>query len=82
MAVVVLKAFLNLCSAVGNIVVQYAKKVIGASKVIAITSSASKCQWLTELGADCALDYNDSTFSNDLDRATEGFVDTYFDKSV
>lgn len=58
--------------AVGNIVVQYAKHVIGASRVIAIAGSDDKCQWLKEIGADVALNYKDKDFYQQLEKATEG----------
>ncbi|EGO01233.1 hypothetical protein SERLA73DRAFT_179361 [Serpula lacrymans var. lacrymans S7.3] len=65
--------------AVGNVVVQYAKKVIGASKVIAIAGTPEKCAWIKEMGADIALNYKAPSFKQDLNAATEGFVDAYFD---
>lgn len=65
--------------AVGNVVVQYAKKVIKAKKVIGITGSDEKCQWIKELGADFALNYKSDTFPRDLIDATSDFVDAYFD---
>ncbi|KAG1841051.1 hypothetical protein C8R48DRAFT_781506 [Suillus tomentosus] len=65
--------------AVGNVVVQYAKKVIKAKKVIGIAGSDEKCQWIKELGADVALNYKSDTFPQDLIDATSDFVDAYFD---
>ncbi|KAG2077123.1 NAD(P)-binding protein [Suillus decipiens] len=65
--------------AVGNVVVQYAKNVIKAKKVIGITGSDEKCQWIKELGADVALNYKSDTFAQDLIDATSDFVDAYFD---
>ncbi|KAG2127619.1 chaperonin 10-like protein [Suillus bovinus] len=59
--------------AVGNVVVQYAKKVLKAKKVIAITGSDKKCQWIKELGADVALNYKSDTFPQDLIDATSDF---------
>ncbi|TFK99225.1 hypothetical protein BDV98DRAFT_510664 [Pterulicium gracile] len=65
--------------AVGNMVVQYAKHVIGASKVVAISGSDEKAAWVEKLGADVSLNYKSSEFKKQLDDATEGFVDAYFD---
>ncbi|KIK36639.1 hypothetical protein CY34DRAFT_811136 [Suillus luteus UH-Slu-Lm8-n1] len=65
--------------AVGNVVVQYAKKVLKAKKVIAIVGSEEKCQWIKGLGADVALNYKSPTFAQDLVNATSDFVDAYFD---
>lgn len=65
--------------AVGNVVVQYAKKVMKAEKVIGIVGSDEKCQWIKELGADVALNYKSATFAQDLINATPDFVDGYFD---
>jgi NADPH-dependent curcumin reductase CurA len=67
-------------SAVGNVVVQYAKKVLKANKVIAIVGSEEKCQWIKKLGADVALNYKSATFAQDLVNATSDFVDAYFDR--
>ncbi|KAG1785414.1 uncharacterized protein HD556DRAFT_1314273 [Suillus plorans] len=68
--------------AVGNVVIQYAKKVIKAKKVIGIAGSDEKCQWIKELGADVALNYKSDTFPQDLIDATSDFVDAYFDNGV
>lgn len=65
--------------AVGNIVVQYAKHVIGAGKVVAISGSDDKVEWLKKLGADISLNYKHPEFKKQLNDATEGYVDTYFD---
>ncbi|KAG0695370.1 hypothetical protein DFH29DRAFT_1005522 [Suillus ampliporus] len=66
--------------AVGNVVIQYAKKVMKAKNVIGIAGSDEKCQWIKELGADVALNYKADTFPQDLIDATPDFVDAYFDK--
>ncbi|KAG1725079.1 uncharacterized protein EDB91DRAFT_1350877 [Suillus paluster] len=65
--------------AVGNVAIQYAKKVIKAKKVIGIAGTYEKCQWIKELGADVALNYKSDTFAQDLIDATPDFVDAYFD---
>ncbi|TFK95141.1 hypothetical protein BDV98DRAFT_556661 [Pterulicium gracile] len=65
--------------AVGNIVVQYAKHVLGASKVIGIVGTNDKAEWIKSLGADAVVNYKDADFKEKLIAATEGYVDTYFD---
>lgn len=45
-------------------------KILGASKVIGITVSAEKCEWLKEIGVDLAYDYHDpewqTKFANEV----------------
>jgi NADPH-dependent curcumin reductase CurA len=61
-------------------VVQIAKNIVQCKKVIGIAGGAKKCQYVTEkLGADVCIDYKSPTFEKDLNQATEGFVDVYFD---
>jgi len=64
---------------VGNVVVQYAKNIVGAARVIAIGGSQAECDWLRKIGADIALNYKDSSFKTGLIDATEEHVDAYFD---
>ncbi|KDQ55903.1 hypothetical protein JAAARDRAFT_208167 [Jaapia argillacea MUCL 33604] len=64
---------------VGNIVVQYAKNVVGASYVIAIAGSEEKCDWLRKHGADVALNYKSPTFEQELIEATPDYIDAMFD---
>ncbi|KAK4943501.1 quinone oxidoreductase [Elasticomyces elasticus] len=65
--------------AVGNMVVQIAKNIVGCSEVIGIAGSDEKCRWVESLGADKCLNYKSPTFEDDLIKATEGFVHVYFD---
>ncbi|KIK68550.1 hypothetical protein GYMLUDRAFT_237589 [Collybiopsis luxurians FD-317 M1] len=66
--------------ATGNVVVQLAKHVFKASKVIAIAGSDEKCEWLKTIGADVALNYKSSSFASDLAAAAKpSYVDCYFD---
>lgn len=65
--------------AVGNLVVQIAKHVLGAKKVIGIAGGEKKCKWVESLGADVCVDYKAADFKEKLWEATEGFVEVYFD---
>ena len=65
--------------ATGSMVVQIAKKMLGCKKVIGIAGSADKCKWVERLGADVCLNYKESSFKQDLIKATDGFVEVYFD---
>ncbi|KAJ4986101.1 quinone oxidoreductase [Stagonosporopsis vannaccii] len=65
--------------ATGSMVVQIAKHLIGCKKVIGIAGGEKKCKWVESLGADVCVDYKSATFKEDLKKATEGFVDVYFD---
>ena len=65
--------------ATGSMVVQIAKKMIGCKKVIGIAGSADKCKWVESLGADVCLNYKESSFKQDLIKATDGFVEVFFD---
>ncbi|EJD02364.1 NAD-binding protein [Fomitiporia mediterranea MF3/22] len=65
--------------AVGNVAVQYAKKVLGVKRVVAIAGSDEKCQWLKSIGADEAINYKRPTFVEDLIKATPDRVDSSFD---
>ncbi|PYH92934.1 NAD(P)-binding protein, partial [Aspergillus ellipticus CBS 707.79] len=47
--------------------------------VIGIAGSEEKCRWVERLGADVCLNYKKESFEEDLWKATEGFVDVYFD---
>lgn len=61
--------------ATGNIVVQYAKKVLDVQRVIAIAGSEQKCRWLESIGADIAVNYKSPTFAQDLQKASPKGVD-------
>lgn len=65
--------------ATGSMVVQIAKNVIGCKKVIGIAGGAEKCKWVESIGADICLDYKAPSFKDDLIKATDGFVEVYFD---
>ncbi|KAI4142061.1 MAG: hypothetical protein L6R39_005099 [Caloplaca ligustica] len=65
--------------ATGSMVVQIAKNVIGCKKVIGIAGGADKCKWVESLGADVCLDYKDSNFRDNLIKATEGYVEVFYD---
>ncbi|KAF2669764.1 NAD(P)-binding protein [Microthyrium microscopicum] len=65
--------------ATGSMVVQIAKKLIGCGKVIGIAGSDEKCQWVESLGADLCINYKKDDWKEKLVKATEGFVDVYFD---
>jgi NADPH-dependent curcumin reductase CurA len=65
--------------ATGSMVVQIAKNIIGCKKVIGIAGGAKKCKWVESLGADVCIDYKSASFEDDLKKATEGFVQVYFD---
>ena len=65
--------------ATGSMVVQIAKNVLGCRKVIGIAGGAEKCRWVESIGADTCSDYKASGFKNDLLKATDGFVEVYYD---
>jgi NADPH-dependent curcumin reductase CurA len=65
--------------ATGSMVVQLAKNVIGCKKVIGIAGGEKKCRWVESLGADVCVDYKSASFEQDLKKATDGFVEVYFD---
>ncbi|KAL4914488.1 hypothetical protein BDW62DRAFT_143133 [Aspergillus aurantiobrunneus] len=65
--------------ATGSMVVQLAKKVLGARSVIGIAGSDEKCRWVESLGADRCVNYKSPSFSQDLKEAAKDGVDLYFD---
>ncbi|KAF2652699.1 NAD(P)-binding protein [Lophiostoma macrostomum CBS 122681] len=65
--------------ATGSIAIQIAKHVIGCKKVIGIAGGEKKCKWVESLGADICIDYKNKDFEEQLRKATEGFVEVYFD---
>ncbi len=66
--------------ATGSVVVQLAKHVIGAKKVIGIAGGSAKADYVKSLGADYAIDYKSSTFAKDLKKALgEDKIDLFFD---
>jgi NADPH-dependent curcumin reductase CurA len=65
--------------ATGSMVVQIAKHMVGCKEVIGIAGSDEKCKWVESLGADKCFNYKSKTFYEDLTKATDGFIDVYFD---
>ncbi|KAL6702664.1 quinone oxidoreductase [Coniothyrium glycines] len=65
--------------ATGSMVVQLAKHVVGCRRVIGIAGGEKKCKWVESLGADVCVDYKSPGFVSELKKATEGFVEVYFD---
>ncbi|KAF6222873.1 hypothetical protein HO133_000924 [Letharia lupina] len=65
--------------ATGSMVVQIAKKMLGCKKVVDIAGSDDKAKWVESLGADVCLNYKKFCFKQDLVKATDGFVEVYFD---
>ncbi|KAF2015381.1 NAD(P)-binding protein [Aaosphaeria arxii CBS 175.79] len=65
--------------ATGSMVVQIAKHIVGAKRVIGIAGGEKKCRWVESLGADVCVDYKAADFKEQLKKATDGFVDVYFD---
>ncbi|KAJ7451095.1 hypothetical protein FB451DRAFT_710596 [Mycena latifolia] len=65
--------------ATGSMVVQIAKKMVGCKRVIGIAGSDAKCEWVKSLGADECLNYKSKSFGEDLKKATEDYVDVFFD---
>lgn len=65
--------------ATGSMAVQIAKKMLGCKRVIGIAGSDEKCRWVEKLGADVCLNYKQESFKKELVKATEGYVEVYFD---
>ena len=65
--------------ATGSMAVQIAKHILGCKKVVGMAGESEKCKWVESLGADVCLNYKDQSFKDQLKRATEGFVEVYFD---
>lgn len=65
--------------ATGSMVVQLAKHIVGCKKVIGIAGGEKKCRWVESLGADICIDYKAPSFVADLEKATRGFVEVFFD---
>lgn len=65
--------------ATGSMVVQIAKHIIGCKKIIGIAGGEKKCRWVESLGADVCIDYKAPDFKEQLKKATDGFVEVYFD---
>lgn len=67
--------------AVGSVAVQIAKHVLGCKKVIGIAGTDAKCKWVESLGADVCLNYKSAGFEDEIEKATEGFVEVFFDNA-
>ena len=66
--------------ATGSMCVQIAKHIVGASKVVGISSSPKKCKWVESLGADVCVNYHDTDYQKQLsDIIGDDFVDVYYD---
>lgn len=63
--------------AVGSVVVQIAKA--RGLTVIASAGGSEKCAWVSELGADVALDYKAAPIGESLAQAAPDGIDLYFD---
>lgn len=66
--------------ATGSVVVQLAKHVLGADKVIGISRSDEKCKWVEGLGADLCVNYKKDGYQKQIDEFLgDGLVDYYYD---
>ncbi|KAG5417641.1 hypothetical protein I9W82_005277 [Candida metapsilosis] len=66
--------------ATGSVVVQIAKHVLGADKVIGISGSDEKCKWVESLGADLCVNYKNENYQKQISEFLgDGLVDYYFD---
>ncbi|EGW33246.1 putative quinone oxidoreductase, partial [Spathaspora passalidarum NRRL Y-27907] len=66
--------------ATGSMAIQIAKNVLGASKVIGISGSDSKCKFVEELGADICFNYHDDDWKLKFGQYLgDQFVDVFFD---
>jgi NADPH-dependent curcumin reductase CurA len=64
--------------ATGSVAAQIAK--IKGCRVVGICGSDDKCKWLTdELGLDVAVNYKAADFKDQFKKATDGYIDVYFD---
>ena len=59
-------------------VVQLAKNVVGC-KVIGMAGTNEKCRWVESLGAEKCINYKDADWKSQLEKATDGNVEMYFD---
>jgi NADPH-dependent curcumin reductase CurA len=65
--------------ATGSMVVQIAKHIVGCKRVIGLAGTDEKCRWVESIGADVCINYKDSDWEDQLIKATDPFVDIYFD---
>ncbi|KAG0128113.1 hypothetical protein HOY82DRAFT_671743 [Tuber indicum] len=69
-------------AAIGSIVVQIAKNVLGIKRVVGIAGSEEQCNVVREeCGADIALNYKSPNFRHEFEEATPEYVDIYFDNT-
>lgn len=64
---------------VGSMVVQMAKKVTVARRVVGIAGGPDKCAFVESLGCDASIDYKSEDISAGLDRTCPEGIDLYFD---
>ncbi|TXT04793.1 hypothetical protein VHUM_04061 [Vanrija humicola] len=65
--------------AIGSLVVQLAKKVYGAARVVGIAGGKAKCDWVKTLGADECVDYKAPDWEAQLRAAVPDYASIYFD---
>lgn len=66
--------------ATGSLVVQIAKHIVGAERVIGLAGTAEKCRWVESIGADHCINYNDPSYRKQFSKLIgDNFVDVYFD---
>jgi NADPH-dependent curcumin reductase CurA len=65
--------------AVGSVVVQIAKNVIGCKKVIGIAGGQKKCDWVKSIGADDCVDYKSDDYAQRLKDLLPDYANVYFD---
>lgn len=66
--------------ATGSMVVQVAKHLVGAKKVIGFAGSDEKCKWVELIGADICINYKLADLLKELDKALDGeYADVYYD---
>jgi len=64
--------------ATGSMVVQIAKHIVGAKKIIGLAGTDEKCRWVESLGADVCINYK-KDWQSELIKHTDGYADVYFD---
>lgn len=66
--------------ATGSMVVQIAKHIFKAEKVVGIAGSDEKCKWVESIGADYCVNYKDADWKSKLDKYLNGYTfDVYYD---
>jgi NADPH-dependent curcumin reductase CurA len=64
--------------ATGSMVVQIAKHIVGAKKIIGLAGTDEKCRWVESIGADVCINYK-GDWKAALTKETEGYANVYFD---